>query len=135
MSVLDELIGQGAFGLMLVLARVAGAVMLLPGLGETGPPAVLRAGLALCLSLLLLPPLLPTLPPAPDASLQAALMIAAEAFTGLWFGWLARLIALALPMAAQFIAYLLGLSTVLQPARSLAPNPPPSPGFLTWPPR
>lgn len=122
MSVLDELIGQGAFGLMLVLARVAGAVMLLPGLGETGPPAVLRAGLALCLSLLLLPPLLPTLPPAPEAGLQAALMIAAEAFTGLWFGWLARLIALALPMAAQFIAYLLGLSSVLQPDPQLGPQ-------------
>lgn len=122
MNAVQELIGQGAFGLMLVLARVAGAVMLLPGLGETGPPAVLRAGLSLCLALLLLPPLLPTLPPAPEAGLQAALMIAAEVFTGLWFGWLARLVALALPMAAQFIAYLLGLSTVLQPDPQLGPQ-------------
>lgn len=127
MNELQALIGQdlldrGAFGLMLVLARVAGAVMLLPGLGETGPPGMLRAGLSLCLALLLLPPLLPILPQAPPPGLGAGLMITAEVCTGLWFGWLARLIALSLPMAAQFIAYLLGLSSVLQPDAQLGPQ-------------
>ena len=43
-----------AFGLMLVLARIGAAMTLLPGLGETAPPAMLRAGLALCIALLLL---------------------------------------------------------------------------------
>jgi flagellar biosynthetic protein FliR len=42
-------------------------------------------------------------------------MVAADIITGLWFGWLARMIALTLPTAAQFIAYLLGLTSVLQP--------------------
>jgi flagellar biosynthetic protein FliR len=46
-------------------------------------------------------------------------MVAAELLTGLWLGWLARLFALALPIAGQFIAYLLGLSTVLQPSADL----------------
>jgi flagellar biosynthetic protein FliR len=122
MSALTEIATQGGFGLMLVLARVAGAVMLLPGFGETAPPAVLRAGMALCLTLLLLPGLLPDLPPAPEAGMQAGLMIGAEVLTGLWFGWLVRLLILALPVAAQFIAYLLGLSSVLQPDAQSGPQ-------------
>lgn len=122
MTELAEMMNQGAFGLMLVVARVAGAIMLLPGLGETAPPAMLRAGLALCLALLLLPGLLPVLPPPPEAGIQAALMIGAEVLTGLWFGWLARLVSLALPIAAQFIAYLLGLSSVLQADAELGPQ-------------
>lgn len=122
MSDLADMMNQGAFGLMLVVARVAGAIMLLPGLGETAPPAMLRAGLGLCLALLLLPGLLPILPPPPEAGIQAALMIGAELLTGVWFGWLARLVALALPVAAQFIAYLLGLSSVLQADAELGPQ-------------
>jgi len=104
-----------AFGFSLVLARIAAAMMLLPGLGETGAPAMLRAGLALALTLLLLPAIAPGLPPPPSGAAEAVGMIAAEIITGLWFGWLARLVALALPMAAQFIAYLAGISSVLQP--------------------
>jgi flagellar biosynthetic protein FliR len=111
-----------AFGFMLVLARVAGAMTLLPGLGESAPPAMLRAGLALCVTLLLLPGLLPALPHPPEASLQAALMLAAEVVTGVWFGWLTRLLVLALPMGAQFIAYTIGISSVLQPDADLGPQ-------------
>ncbi len=39
----------------------------------------------------------------------------AEVITGLWLGWLARLLVLALPVAGQFIAYMLGVANVLQP--------------------
>jgi flagellar biosynthetic protein FliR len=46
-------------------------------------------------------------------------MVAGEAITGLWFGWLTRMIVLALPMCAQFIGYLIGLSSVLQPDTEL----------------
>jgi flagellar biosynthesis protein FliR len=42
-------------------------------------------------------------------------MIAGEVVTGLWFGWLARMIVLALPVGAQLIGYMIGLSSVLQP--------------------
>ena len=111
-----------AFGLMLVLARVGGAIVLLPGLGEAAPPSMVRAGLALCVTLLLLPVLLPDLPNPPDAGLQLGLMLAAEVATGLWFGWLARLLVLALPMAGQFVAYMVGISNVLQSDPELGPQ-------------
>jgi flagellar biosynthetic protein FliR len=108
-------IPRHAFAFMLALARAAGAVALLPGLGEAGPPPILRAGFAACLACLLAPAVLPAMPAAPEAGIEAASMVAAEAATGLWFGWLARMLALALPMAAQWAAYLLGLSSVLNP--------------------
>jgi len=116
-----ELAAQ-AFGFALVLGRLAGAVSLLPGFGEAGIPAMARAGLALMLTLVLLPSLLPLAPPAPDAGLAAVSMLAAEVVTGLWFGWLARLVVLAVPIALQYIAYLLGLSSVLQPDPELGPQ-------------
>ena len=100
---------------MLVLARFGAAMALLPGLGEAAAPATIRAGLALGLTALLLPVIFPTAPPAPQAGLAAAGMIAAEVVTGLWIGWLARLLCIALSMCGQYIAYLLGLATVLQP--------------------
>ena len=111
-----------AFGLMLVLARVGGAMMLLPGLGETAPPSMLRAGLAGCIALLLLPGLMPALPHPPEAGLLAGLMVGAEVATGVWFGWLARMLVLALPMAGQFLAYTIGIANVLQADAELGPQ-------------
>jgi flagellar biosynthetic protein FliR len=104
-----------SFAFMLVLARIGAAMALLPGLGEATVPAMVRVGLALCVTVLLLPSILPLVPPMPEAGLTAAGMVIAEVITGLWLGWLARLFCLALPVAGQLIAYLLGLSSVLQP--------------------
>ena len=100
---------------VLVLARVGAAMALLPGLGEAVAPAVVRIGLALSITILLLPDILPMMPSVPAAGLSMGLMVAGEVITGLWFGWIARMIALALPVCAQFIGYLIGLSSVLQP--------------------
>jgi flagellar biosynthetic protein FliR len=111
-----------AFAGMLVLARFGAAMAVLPGLGEAAVPGVIRAGLAFGITLLLLPAIAPLVPPVPEAGLRAAGMVAAEVLTGLWLGWLAQLICLALPIAAQFIAFLLGISTVLQPDAELGPQ-------------
>ena len=108
-----------AFALMLVVARTGAAMALMPGLGEASAPSVVRAGLACGVALLLLPAIAPLVPPMPEASVAAAGMVAAEVVTGLWLGWLARLIVLALPIAGQVLSYLLGLSNVLQPDAEL----------------
>jgi len=104
-----------AFALMLVVTRVGAAMALLPGIGESSAPAIVRAGLAFGIALLVLPSVAPLVPPVPDPGLAAAGMVAAEVVTGLWLGWLARLVVLALPIAGQIVSYLLGLSNVLQP--------------------
>ncbi len=107
-----------AFALALVLCRVGMVVMLLPGLGEVEAPLMLRAGLALGVSLLLLPAVSPLVPTVPEG-LSGPQMVAAELLTGAALGWLARLPALALGMAGAMIATLLGLSSVVQPDPAL----------------
>jgi flagellar biosynthetic protein FliR len=103
----------------LALARIGAAMALLPGLGEAAAPAIVRIGLALGLTILLLPELQPMMPPVPAAGLSMGLMVAGEVVTGLWFGWVARVIVLALPIGAQIIGVLVGLSSVLQPDAEL----------------
>jgi flagellar biosynthesis protein FliR len=104
-----------AFAFVLVTARMGAAMSLLPGLGESEPPVMVRVGLTLCVTVLLLPGIAPSIQKVPEAGMQAALMVMAEVITGLWLGWLARLLVLALPIAGQFIAYMLGIANVLQP--------------------
>jgi flagellar biosynthetic protein FliR len=107
-----------AFAFVLVLSRVGTAVMLLPGLGEAEAPAMVRAGFALALTLLVLPGVVPLVPNVPQ-DLAGAGMVGAELLTGAVLGWLARLPALALSMAGAISSYLLGLSSVLQPDPAL----------------
>jgi flagellar biosynthetic protein FliR len=102
-----------AFAFVLVLGRIGAALTLLPGLGETAPPPMVRAGLALGITVLLLPGIAPLVPQVPVDMVSAAGMITAEVVTGLWLGWLARLLVLALPIAGQLIAFMLGVSNVL----------------------
>ena len=103
----------GAF--VLVLARVGAACMLLPGIGEAELPAMIRAGFALALTVLLLPVVAPDLPPPPPDVWHALALLAAELAAGLFLGWLARLVLLALPIAGQLLALLTGQASVLQP--------------------
>lgn len=102
-----------AFAFVLVLGRIGAALTLLPGLGEAAPPAMLRAGLAVGITALLLPGIAPLVPQVPGGVAAAAGMVTAEVVTGLWLGWLARLLTLALPIAGQLIAFMLGVSNVL----------------------
>ena len=111
-----------AFAFVLVLARAGGLVMLLPGLAETGVPAVVRAGIAGALAMLLTPAIAPLVPAVPATPVMAAGMVLAELLVGLWLGFLARVLVLALPMAGQILATLLGLSSVLQPDPELGPQ-------------
>jgi len=108
-----------AFAFVLVLCRCAGAVMLLPGLGEDDPPAMVRGGLAVSLAVLLTPLQAPGLPAPPSSVFSLAAMVAGELLVGGLLGWLARLLALALPAAAQIISLMTGLSSVLQPDATL----------------
>lgn len=104
-----------AFQAVLVFARLGAAVMLLPGLGEQEVPATIRLGLGLGLVLLLMPALAPGLPAAPDDVGGSARLIGIEVLIGLWLGGLARLVTIAMAMAGQAVALLLGLAQALVP--------------------
>lgn len=109
-----EALAPLAFHAVLVLARIGGAVMLLPGLGEAEVPATIRLALVLALVALLLPVQAPLLPPMPDAPSGLLRLVALETATGLWLGLLARLVALALAQAGQVTGLMIGLASPLQ---------------------
>lgn len=90
--------------------------MLLPGIGEAEAPAIFRAGITLSLVLLVLPGVGVI---APGDPWQSAAMVGAELLCGGVLGWLARCIALALPMAGQMISFMIGLSSVISPDPAL----------------
>jgi len=102
------------FQAMLVLARIGGAVMLLPGLGAPEVPATIRLTLVLALTALLLPAVQPGLPPLPGEVPTLLRLLLIETVAGLWLGLLARLIELALAQAGQVMALLIGLASPLQ---------------------
>ena len=103
-----------AIGFALVLARCAGAVMLLPGWAETEVPAMIRAAVALALAVLVWPGVAATLPAVGDDGATLLAMLARELLAGASLGFLARLVTLALPMAGQMLSVMIGLASVLQ---------------------
>lgn len=104
-SVLAEEVTR--FGLL--FARVGSCLVLLPGIGEAAVTPRTRLGLALFVTLLLYPVLLPKIPlPADDAALVAALAV--EIAIGLAYGLAARLAIAALELAGSMIALQSGLA-------------------------
>jgi flagellar biosynthetic protein FliR len=114
-----DLILDHAFSLVLILARIGATFALLPGLGESTIPAVVKAGMVLTLTILLLPVIEPLLPPRPESEVVLGLLVLTELANGLWFGWLARISTTSLPLAGQYIADFAGLANVLQPSPDL----------------
>ncbi len=105
-----------------VFIRVALALMLMPGLGETSVPAIARIGISGGIALALTPVVVPPDQASHVRDLDLIPTILSEAVTGIWFGWLTRLIAQVLPTAGQYIAYMIGLSNVLQQGVDLGPQ-------------
>ncbi len=103
-----------AFNGALVLCRIAGVVAVMPGLGEADAPMVVRAGLALGLTLLIAPTIAMTTD-ANQPPVEIARLVIVEVAIGTLIGWLARLISMALPIAGQFISLATGLTSVTQP--------------------
>lgn len=103
-----------AFHAVLLVARLGGAALLLPGLGEPDVPPSIRLALVLALVALLLPGLSPGLPAVPAAPAEVARLILLETAVGLFLGLLARLVALAMAQAGQVAALMIGLASPLQ---------------------
>lgn len=103
------------FRVVLMLARLGAVVMLMPGLGEQEIPSNIRLGIGLALVGVLYPAVAPALPGAPDTVGEMLRLLGLEIIIGLWYGGLARLVAMAMAMAGQFLALLMGISQMLVP--------------------
>ena len=111
---MTEALPDLTFQAVLVLARIGGAAMLLPGLGAPEVPATIRLALMLALTALVLPMVQPGLPPLPAELPEMLRLLALETMIGLWLGLLARLVELALAQAGQVMALMVGLASPLQ---------------------
>ena len=75
---LAELLPVDVFAIFLVFVRLAAAIMLLPGIGESYVSPRIRLSLAIVLTLTVAPAVIGTLPPLPALPMQLLLLILGE---------------------------------------------------------
>ena len=109
MQTLEDFLVTGIFAFLLCFVRVGTAVMIMPGLGDSFTPQRLRLMIALGLSLVLFPVILPKLPnPLPETTLLMSLIVM-EFIIGLFFGTVARVFMMALDTAGMLVSLQSGL--------------------------
>ncbi|WP_193180000.1 flagellar biosynthetic protein FliR [Nisaea sediminum] len=106
---LEDFLPTQVYIILLVLARVGGTVMLIPGIGETFVPVQFRMILAIGLSVVVAPLVGNTIPFAPTAP-ELVRLLFIELVIGLYFGIVARIVLLSLDTAGQVIAMNTGLA-------------------------
>lgn len=95
---------------LIAFARIGTAMMFLPGFGEMRVPGRHRLGLAMILSLAMMPAIPVVLP---DTTATLALLLAREALVGLYLGAGARILFSALQSLGALIANVSSLSNAL----------------------
>ncbi|HUC67235.1 MAG TPA: flagellar biosynthetic protein FliR [Stellaceae bacterium] len=107
---LQQLLPENVFALMLIFARVGTALMLLPGFGEVYVMQRFRLLLGFLVSLLLTPILAPLLPPLPGSAVKLVDIVGSEVVIGLFLGTISRILLAALDTAGTVASFQLGLS-------------------------
>ena len=107
-----------------VFARVGAAVFLVPGLGERSIPMRVRLGCALAITLLLVPLISAFAPAAPKTPADLALLLVAEAASGLVIGLAFRFLVFAMQTAGMIAAQHLSVAQIF--GAGVAPEPEPT---------
>lgn len=110
---LEQLLPNDIFSLLLVFARIGGAMMLLPGFGEVFVPRRVRLLLALAVTLVISPLVVGKLPPTPDGPFGMFAAIGAEMLVGVFLGALARMMVSALHVAGVIAGYQSSLANAM----------------------
>lgn len=109
----DGFLATELFAFLLLFTRVGTALMVMPGFGEVFVAGRIRLFLALALSLVLMPMLVPKLPSMPSEPVLLVPLIAAEATIGVFIGMMVRFIMSASHIAATIIATQSGLANAM----------------------
>ena len=117
---LDQYLSGHVYAFLFIFSRIGTAMMLMPGIGESHVPQRTRLFLALAMSFILVPVMLPRLPALPADMSKLVTLIAFEVIVGLFFGTLLRLVMDTLETAGSIVALQMGLSnaTVFNPTLS-----------------
>ncbi|MBB3808005.1 flagellar biosynthetic protein FliR [Pseudochelatococcus contaminans] len=106
------LASDAVIGAMLLMCRVGGCFMLMPGLSNASIPVNIRLYAAIAVTLTMYPLLFDTVAPAfrGQSFSFLLLLVISEVLSGIWIGFLGRLMFLALETLAVLIAMALNLS-------------------------
>jgi flagellar biosynthetic protein FliR len=106
-----------------VLLRVGAIVALLPAFGEQAVPARVKTAVAVALTLISAPAVGPLVGGPPSFPAEFARILVAEPVTGLIFGFLLRLMIMALSMAGALVAQGLSLAQMFGAGPAAEPMP------------
>jgi len=110
---LSELLSLNLFGFFLVFARIGMAVSLMPGIGAGYVPVRMRLGVALAISFVMAPALMPNLPLLPPSVAGIAVLLGGEIMIGAFVGTIARIMISALQTAGTVMAYSMSMANAL----------------------
>jgi len=106
-----DFLPQLAFVFILIFARVAMIITLMPGLGAQSIPQRIRLSVALLLSAVLMPIVGDTLPPMPGGLFALVFLLISEMIVGLFIGMTGSMLIAALQTAGSSIAFQTSLSS------------------------
>lgn len=110
---LEQFLTFNIFGFFLIFARIGTAFMLLPGISASYVPAWVRLGVAVAVSFVVSPILMPIMPVPPAAASAVVLLIIGEVAVGVFLGGLARIAIGALQTAGTIISLMSSLANSL----------------------
>lgn len=110
---LDQILSLNIFGFFLIFARIGTAMMLMPGFSATYVSTWIRLGIALGLSFVVAPVLMPVMPVEPDAGAETFLLVLNEVVIGAFFGLVSRIAVAALQTAGTIISMVSSMANAL----------------------
>jgi len=110
---LAQLLPETLFAYLLVFARVGSALMVMPGFGEAFLPPRIRLMMALGVSIVLYALVAPTLPAMPSSPFALVGLIGGEVAIGLFLGFLAQMMLIAMHTAGMIVAFQTGFGNVI----------------------
>lgn len=109
MTTLEDFLTSGVFTFMLIFVRIGTAIMIMPGVGDSFTPQNVRLYIALGLTLVLTPVMMPYMPSPVPGTAALFLLIVMEFIIGLFIGTIARILTAALDVAGMIISMQSGL--------------------------
>ena len=102
---LSDLLELNIFGFFLIFARVGSAISMMPGFGSSFVSPRFTLAIAMAISFVVSPPLVPNLPVMPAAVPDLVLLLIGEILIGAFLGTIARILISALQTAGTIIAF------------------------------
>ncbi|MDA9975368.1 flagellar biosynthetic protein FliR [Alphaproteobacteria bacterium] len=107
---LEQFLPLQAYAFIIIFTRLAGTVMLLPGLGEAFAPVRVRLLFAILLTIVAAPVIETSIPPEPKSLIGLFVLLAGELLVGVYLGLISRIMLLTLDTAGRFVSMSIGMA-------------------------